>query len=339
MTAATAPPASRQLCSVIAREQGDDPIGSAWAVERMLVIELPLPWPEDFTAARAFPPGLAETLLPLWEAHPTTGLLAIAPDREHSRKGWKRVIDFRYPPPPRAAARRAEYLVPDERMAGFVGALFRDDPAAGEMTGVEREAFAGRDLLVCTHGTVDACCAMFGYPLYRDLRHVARETNGACRVWRSTHFGGHRFAATLLDYPEGRFWGFLTPEEGARLIRRDGEPGLLRERYRGWSGYEAPQAQILEREALAGEGWAWTTWPQRCDVLEQDERGSLLLRITAFPPGTDAIAYEGLVEVTGTARVLHSTDGEWDEEPLYQVRDVRRSLIERATLPLGVPGP
>lgn len=314
----------RNLCSVIAREQGTDPIGSAWAVERMILMELPLPWPEDFFAARAFPAGLGDTLMAIWERHPTTGVLAIAPDKDHSRPGWKRVIDFRYPPPPRAVATRSEYLVPDDRVGAFVAALFDDDPAARAMPGIERVAFSGRDLLVCTHGAVDACCAMFGYPLYRDLRRMARESVVDCRVWRSAHFGGHRFAPTVLDFPEGRFWGFLSAVEGESLILRGGDPAALRERYRGWAGYEDPRAQVLEREALIREGWAWTAWPRRCELLEQDAQGNARLRISALPPSSAPVAYEGWVDAAGTVRVMHSTDGEWEDESVYAVRDVRR---------------
>lgn len=314
----------RQLCSVIAREQGADPIGSAWAVERMLVVELSLPWPRDFFAARDFPSDLGETLLGLWDRYPDTGLLAVAPDRDYSRPGWTRVIDFGFPAPPRARAERAEYLVPNEQIGAFVAALFANDPAADAMPGIERVVFAGRDLLVCTHGTVDACCALFGYPLYRDLRRVAAEQPGACRVWRSTHFGGHRFAPTLLDLPEGRYWGFLSPEQGAALIRRDAAVAELRGTYRGWTGYADPRAQILEGEALMREGWAWTTWPQQCGTLEEDGQGSARLRISAFPPRGPAIAYEGLVEMDGARTVLNSTDGEMEDEPVYRLRDVRR---------------
>lgn len=319
-------PAQRQLCSVIAREQGHDPIGTAWSVERMLVIELALPWPEDFFNARAFPPGLGETLLAKWDQYPDTGLLAIAPDRDYSRVGWSRVIDFRFPVPPRAAATRAEYLVPDDRLGEFAASLFEDD-AAGMLPSVEAVSFAGRDLLVCTHGTVDACCAMFGYPLYRDLRRIALEAGGECRVWRSTHFGGHRFAPTVLDFPEGRFWGFLDAELGEALVLRQGKAAELGGSYRGWAGYAEPKAQVLEREALLREGWAWTTWPQQCEILERDEQGSMRLRLTAFPPASPPIAYEGLVEVAGSAPVLHSTDGELMEEPLLKVRDLRRLVL------------
>src|SRR5688572_26335407 len=100
----TAPP--RRLCSVIAKAQGDNPLGTAWAVRRMLAMELDLPWPEDFFHARAFPEGLGGKLEALWEEYPDTGIVAFAPDRAHAVPGMTRIIDFRYPDPPHGAAER-----------------------------------------------------------------------------------------------------------------------------------------------------------------------------------------------------------------------------------------
>ena len=33
------------------------------------------------------------------------------------------------------------------------------------------------------------------------------------RVWQSAHFGGHRFAPTLIDLPIGHLWGHLDEEK------------------------------------------------------------------------------------------------------------------------------
>ena len=42
-----------------------------------------------------------------------------------------------------------------------------------------------RDLLVCTHGTRDRCCATFGYPVYNRLRRTFEQNeSGTNRVWR-----------------------------------------------------------------------------------------------------------------------------------------------------------
>lgn len=317
-----APP--RRFCSVIAKEQGDNPLGSAWAVRRMLALELELPWPEDFFAARAFPEGMGDHLTALWDDHLDTGILAFAPDRQRAVPGMTRIIDFRYPDPPHAAAERREYLAPTECVGTFLPLLFVDDPAALDVAGVETVDFAGRDIFVCTHGTVDACCARFGFPLYRELHRIAAEVDDNVRVWRSTHFGGHRFAATLIDFPEGRFWGFMTPQLGRTLIARDGDAASLRGTYRGWSGYASIAAQHLEGEILMREGWPWTTWPQQVEILDESIPGVVSLRLTAFPPGAGAIAYEGVVAEAGSRPVLHSTDGELEDEVLYEVRDLRR---------------
>ena len=317
-----APP--RRLCSVIAREQGDNPLGSAWSVRRMIAMELELPWPEDFFAARAFPSGMGDRLTALWDDHLDTGMLAFAPDRQYAVPGKTRIIDFRYPDPPHAAAERREYLVPTDQVGQFLPLLFVDDPAAFNVPGVEPVDFAGRDIFVCTHGTVDACCAKFGFPLYRELHRVAAGVDDSVRVWRSTHFGGHRFAATLIDFPEGRFWGFMTPQLGRTLIARDGDAASLRGTYRGWSGYESVAAQHLEGEILMREGWAWTTWPQQVEIEDESAPGEVALRLTAFPPGAAAISYEGVVAEVGARPVLHSTDGDLEDEVQYEVRDVRR---------------
>lgn len=320
-----APP--RRLCSVIAKEQGDNPLGTAWAFRRMLAMELELPWPHDYFEAREFPAGIAGQMETLWEDHLDTGMLAFAPDCQHAVPGMVRIIDYRYAAPPHAAAERQEYLVPRERAGEFFLLLFVDDPAVRDCPDVQRVAFTGRDLFVCTHGTVDACCAKFGFPLYRALHKTAGELDSSVRVWRSTHFGGHRFAATLIDFPEGRFWGFMTPELGCKLIARDGDVGELHGTYRGWSGYEAVAAQHLEGEILMREGWPWTTWPQQVELLYESLPGATSVRITAYPPDAAPVTYEGLVIEAGPLPVLHSTDGEMEDEMQYEVRDLRRVLM------------
>lgn len=316
----------RQLCAVVAREQGEDPIGTAWATERMVVVEVPLPWPADILEARSLPLGLADVVMGMYDTHPNVGMVAVAPDDDYSRAGWARVIDFAYPAPPRAATDRYECLVPLDRVAEFVARRLAGDPTAAMIPGVEPQSFAGRDLLVCTHGTVDACCALFGYPFYRDLRRAARATAGTCRVWRSTHFGGHRFAPTVLDLPEGRYWGFMTSERGEALVTRAGEVADLRESYRGWAGYEAPEVQSLEREAFVREGWAWCTWPQRAEIVVQDQHGDTFIRIDAFPPTGQSVTYSSWVGSPGTVTTLFETDGETSQRPTYRVRDLQKRV-------------
>jgi hypothetical protein len=132
----------------------------------------------------------------------------MAPDDEYSVPGLVRVIDLTLPEPPFRAYGRSEYLIPPHELVAALRVM-ADDPGAADLDAYRQEPAATRDLLVCTHGAVDACCAKFGYPVYRRLRQIAAESAlpVPVRVWRCTHFGGHRFAATLLDMPEGRYLG------------------------------------------------------------------------------------------------------------------------------------
>ena len=74
-------------------------------------------------------------------------------------------------------------------------------------------------VLVCTHGTRDACCAVRGRPIVAALARALPD-----EVWECTHLGGHRFAGTLLSLPDGTCLGRLDPDTavGAVLAHREG---------------------------------------------------------------------------------------------------------------------
>jgi hypothetical protein len=116
----------------------------------------------------------------------------------------------------------------------------------------------------------------------------------------------------------------MTPELGRQLIARGGDVADLRGAYRGWAGHASVPAQHLEGEILMREDWAWTTWPHQAEILDEAVPGVVSLRITAFPPEALAVVYEGMVAEAGPRSVLHSTDGELEDEMQYEVRDLRR---------------
>lgn len=69
-------------------------------------------------------------------------------------------------------------------------------------------------LLVCTNGRRDVCCSRLGVPVARALGEQA-----GVEVWQTTHLGGHRFAATLLQLPEGLCYGRIEPEDAPGLAQ------------------------------------------------------------------------------------------------------------------------
>lgn len=237
--------------------------------QHLIAVEQPLPWPDD--PLDAAPPALAHMVEQLWDANVPTRVLAIAPDPAYSHADTTRVVYVRRPERAFAQFVKWEYHVPPAAVWELVAALLHEQASAYDQ--YRQPSQQVRDLLVCTHGTVDACCGKFGFPLYAHLR-TAYATD-ALRVWRCSHFGGHRFAPTLLDLPDGRCWAYLTSEILAPLIQRRGPVAALRNHYRGWGGMRSVFTQIAEREVWMREGWAWLSYHSAARVLAVDPAGQL----------------------------------------------------------------
>jgi len=95
-------------------------------------------------------------------------------------------------------------------------------------------------VLVCTHGRRDRCCAKFGLPVYNTLR---AGLGGA--VWQTTHTGGHRFAPTLLTFPDGTSYGRFTLEDISQLTQAINNRHLFPDKLRGRCCYTAV-AQVAD---------------------------------------------------------------------------------------------
>lgn len=87
-------------------------------------------------------------------------------------------------------------------------------------------------VLVCTHGRRDRCCALLGLPILNALKAELGEA-----VWQTTHTGGHRFAPTLVTFPDGVCYGRITAEDVPPLISALQNKALLLEKLRGRTCY------------------------------------------------------------------------------------------------------
>lgn len=105
--------------------------------------------------------------------------------------------------------------------------------------------------LVCTHGRRDKCCAKFGVPLYSQLRGLAGE-----RVWQSSHVGGDRFAANLVCFPHGLFYGHVTGDGGRHIVGEYGARRLVLDKYRGRAcySYQVQAAEFFTRSESGAVG-------------------------------------------------------------------------------------
>ncbi len=274
-----------RFCSLVSKANGEDPIGSAPVTDCWLIVELPQPWSAQLLQST---PEI-QPVLKLIKTLALSGIrvrpIAIAPDREYSQPGYSRLLFYARPNPPFVAYSQQEYLLPKSEVASLAIALLQQMLGQpNQLAGFQRYRHPNapdsqtRDLLICTHGNVDAACARFGFPIYDRLRnHYA---NSGLRVWRCSHFGGHQYAPTLLDLPTGRYWGhldldlldalvFQTSDLASDLVS---DLAKLTACYRGWAGLGKFE-QIAEREIWRQEGWQWLTCQQQGRVLRLGETG------------------------------------------------------------------
>lgn len=96
-------------------------------------------------------------------------------------------------------------------------------------------------LLVCTNGKRDVCCALQGVALLRAL--AAAEFPA---LWETTHLGGHRFAPTILTLPDGVNYGRIAPQDVPQLLSNLQNRTLWLDKLRGRVCYE-PIEQVAEQ--------------------------------------------------------------------------------------------
>jgi hypothetical protein len=275
-------PRLRQLCSTLARERKLDPIGAAYPYDHFLIMEGALPWPKNkFQQPGVLPADVIDLHKNvIFRNYPDDWIKArlciIAPDRAYSQPGLRRVIYARRPTPPFAIFDQQEYLVPEEELGPLTWALFARPEELPDFERYRQSTDGVRDFLVCTDGVVDRACAVAGMKLYSTLRKLPEaQPGGPARIWKTSHFGGHVYAATVITLPDGRLWGFLDGETGPALVRRQGDIGALRTCYRGWTGSPSPFVDVVERELMMRYGWDWFDFAQVGVVVAEDQEGPL----------------------------------------------------------------
>lgn len=310
-SATTDPRQKLDFCATFSERSGEEIAGSAWAVRRHLLVELALPWPEYFIKAKAAPAGSVELMEQVyadlhWSQVP--GVIAIAPDPAYAIPGKVRLFHYAQPADQQFGTYTCDaYAVDPDHLLGAIRTFIYspDDPSL-ESFRIPQDP-ATRDLLVCTHGTVDACCATLGAPIFKLMRAMADQAKTPTRVWRCTHFGGHRFAPTALDLPTGHYWGRLKPDTLSGLIHRSREASDYRPLYRGSTSLPEALWQRAEAELFAQAGWAWFDvrgTNVEADVTEE-AGGSIVFEFDHHATGPGRVSVNltptGTIETRGTS--------------------------------------
>lgn len=310
------------LCSTVSEASGEDPAGSAWALRRIVMLELPLPWAYNSLESRHAPVGLGKLVREVYDnlAEPW-GIIAIAPDRDYSVDGMTRIVDLQQGDGIATAYRRDSYLVPSDDTVEYLRLLSFEPESPKLLAMKEPDDQTTRDFFICTHGAIDACCATVGYPMYKLLRTMADQAEVPTRVWRCTHFGGHRFAATALEAPQGRYWAHLKADMLSDLVHRSAPVRDLRRYYRGWAAVPGSLWQLAEAEIFTTTGWAWgdVTIDEVAGDASPEAGGTLTVRFEHPEAGAGEVDVE--ITPNGSVKTMdQSKSAELRDAPQYMTR-------------------
>jgi hypothetical protein len=210
-------------CADASAAAGESLAGSAVTVANWLLVEVRGTWPRDVAEALD-----GSDVLSAWlERKPAARLMFI---RRPGTSGGSRVA----------------FVVESSESSSTVRRLTFDDLDRLDLDA--GEPVSSPLVLVCGHGTRDACCALRGNAVYGALAGVVAQD----ALWISSHQGGHRFAANVLVLPDGIQLGRVgTGDVGVVHEACAGRISLAH--YRGRTIY-APRVQAAEAAVREGAG-------------------------------------------------------------------------------------
>ena len=203
-------------------------IGTAVPADTFILFETPQPWEKPALLSPGIPESLRQVIKPLLRAGSGVRIHLIA-NEQTSHQNQRRILIFQRPGNPnqdRVSRLLGEYKLWEIRV---------DDPAdmapaleqflKNNRDDWQPDSSAERHLMVCTHASHNACCGIHGYPFYRDAISAIQTLGLVEQVhpWQISHIGGHRFAPTLIDFPQGRYYGNLEQASLPSLLKHQGD--------------------------------------------------------------------------------------------------------------------
>jgi hypothetical protein len=272
------------FCSDHSREIGENVIGSATPYDTYILVECPQPWTTEAFNSKWVPNNLKTLVEEVKRAKLSVRFLLIANDQSH-RVEQTTLLIYQKQKGLSQGYRKHEFKLANIDQAAVVVKKF----LRGSIAEDEKQTSITRDILVCTHGSHDKCCARYGNPFYFYAQNTISQLGCEdIRIWKSSHFGGHRFAPTMIDLPEGRYYGVLEQDSFKSILTRTGNIQCLNKVYRGWSILPIP-LQILEKELILHYGWDWFNYKVASKILEQSLDNNTVLAELTFEKPTGSL--------------------------------------------------
>ena len=227
-----------ERCADLSELAGEPISATATYAENWLLLEVRGTWPRDVSDLTGLDDPAREAITSWLEETPASKLLFIR--RPGGNRGELQRAFVVRAAEREVAVRRFDF----DDFAALAGA----DLANGGV------ALDSQLVLVCAHGTRDACCALRGSAVFGVLEgHVAPDD-----LWLSSHQGGHRFAANVLVLPGGIQLGRLSAANAAEVVTAALDGRISLAHYRGRTSYparvQAAERAIRESRHLTGAG-------------------------------------------------------------------------------------
>ena len=303
------------FCSIAAQKANEALIGTAGHYQAYVLIECPLPWPSTAFDSEHIPPALRQYI----DAHKvskTVRFLCIHRGTTQPSEGvtilvYEQINNVNPLVTPKnftqfaSGYRGYEFQLANmDSVVPCLEAYWQDRTLSGKSRQTLRaeastalgKPITQQDILVCTHGMKDKCCARLGKPIFRGAtRMAAKGTLPNTRVWRASHIGGHRFAPTAIVLPEGRYYGRLSLSALKAVVTRKGDIDQLRPIYRGWGMLPKP-LQLLEEKLLHSYGWPWFQHSVAYHQLVcNTDEGEISARISVLSPDGEVTDYHARI--------------------------------------------
>lgn len=268
---------SNFFCADNSRKKGEELIGTATNNQTYILIECPQPWMSSAFHSKWVPENLSVLVKECKKAQLPIRFLLIANNMSHKADSTTLLIYESSKGLGNGYSKREFKLENIEQAATTIKKWLKDKPSRYEVS-----TDITRDFLVCTHGSHDKCCARYGGQFYFHASNKITELGlKNVRIWKSSHFGGHRFAPTMIDLPDGRYYGRLDSNSFQSILTHSGEIENLIEVYRGW-GFLPRPIQVLERELMLIHGWDWFNYKVEAKILKESPDGCIFQAKLSF---------------------------------------------------------
>lgn len=325
------------FCSDHSREIQEDVIGSANYYQAYILIECPQPWAYNAFESKWVPENLKILVQEIKRARLPIKVLLISHNDSH-RTEQKTLLIYQRSDEFSCRYQKHEFKLNNLETAALIIRKWlwlgtTDKAISSPIT---------RDILVCTHGSHDKCCSRYGNPFFHGATALINELKlDNTRIWKSSHFGGHRFAPTAIDLWDGRYYGSLNINVFKNILMRKGSVELFKQVYRGWSILPVP-LQVLERELILSHGWDWFNYKVAGRISEQSSDGcSILGEITFETPDGSHYLHQAHIIKDDAKTVTVKSSCNANEDSVIVKYSLVSSCLESVKIPqfvrLGQP--